>query len=62
MKELLARQQADVAVQAAANNRIVARETIKACFIVILSLLHYESPQQCARRYACQSCRIKACR
>lgn len=31
MKELLARQQADVAVQAAANNRIVARETIKAC-------------------------------
>ena len=35
MKELLARQQADVAVQAAANNRIVARETIKACFQVL---------------------------
>ncbi len=39
MKELLARQQADVAVQAAANNRIVARETIKACFDLTFLLL-----------------------
>ena len=29
MKELMARQQVDVAIQAAANNKIVARETIR---------------------------------
>lgn len=29
MKELMTRQQVDIAIQAAANNKIIARETIK---------------------------------
>ena len=61
MKELLARQQADVAVQAAANNRIVARETIKVALLQGLGApagLHTDALKHFAR----PSCLMKISR